>query len=64
MYPDPGTNWCMQNETEDSVYNFKIGKQLAIRCSSHPQGKSEARCQNMHLFPFKDTHDQRVPAPP
>ena len=38
---------------EDSlhVYNFMIGKQLAdvlTRCSSHPQGESEARCQNMH----------------
>ena len=31
----------------------KIGKRLAdilTRSSSHPQGKSEARGQNMHLF--------------
>ena len=31
---------------------YMIGKQLAdvlTRCSSHPQGKSEARCQDIHL---------------
>ena len=38
-----------------SVYKLKIGKQFAnvlttCRCSGHPQGKSEARCQNKHLF--------------
>ena len=49
------TQLAVLNFKRFSVYNFKIGKQLAdvsttMFCASHPQGESETRCQNMYIF--------------
>ena len=38
-----------RNNEDSFVDNLMLGVQLAdisTRCSSHPQGKSEARCEN------------------
>ena len=45
---DASYNWRYRNNEDSFVDNLMLGVQLAdvsIRCSSHPQGKSEARCE-------------------
>ena len=41
-------HWCIET-TDSFVDNLMLGVQVAdvsTRCSSHPRGKSEARCEN------------------
>ena len=41
--------YTVRNNEDSFVDNLMLGVQVAdvsTRCSSHPQGKSEARCEN------------------
>ena len=47
--PQEVSSFCIEKKRRFFVDNLKFGVQLAdvlTRCSSHPQGISEARCEN------------------